>query len=408
MAGPRQQQTVTTLIPPGEAQRIFAPGMLAQEVRNFVVTEESTLRALRGPCPYEPGDRAAYTRNMPGLFHAGLDGGMADTLLLRSGPALYKHAGWKRGWNKIHEGISNDVRPLFPDQFVVINNRIIWTNGIDRAQVISGDGTVIPLGFQHAPSAPIGQGPQPPVYHKKLQRGENGEGYAMFGRIGTSSMGIAASEHLDIGSLSGLKSEFSSGLKYAGIVDRILGGRYYYYAQWEDLHGNLSPLSERSNGVRIYAARTYPNLGVNIDDVTMQLLARIGGDAPSHAVAMRLYRTPDTRHISTTPQLLARVAGTRKTLYPDNIPAGELGQEAGSTVPVPVFRTMCAYQGRLVIGNFPLGGARLALQLYFFCLEDVLRESISTAIRADCESFHSVMPLSPEKWTQHHPNGSKN
>ena len=73
----------------------------------------------------------------------------------------------------------------------------------------------------------------------------------------------------------------------------------------------------------------------------------------------------------------------------------------------PILVLICL-EKKLVIGNFPLGEARLALQLYFFCLEDVLRESITAAIRADCESFHSVMPLSPEKWTQHHPIGSKN
>ena len=357
MAGPLAQQTVRYLIPPGEAQRVYAPGSLAQEVRNFVVTDEHTLRAVRGPCPYETKDTSAYGVNMPGLFHAALDGGTADMLLLRSGPNMYRHAGWSRSWEQIHTGISDDERPAFPDQFVVIGNRIVWTNGVDRPQVVSADGSVHALGFQSVPPTPVADGPNPPAYTKKLLMGSNAEGYSAFGRIGTTSQGLAATEHLNIGGISGISAEFeaTSGkqTKYAGIVDRIVGAKYYYYLQWEDVHGNLSAPSSRSNGVRIYQARTFPNLGVNIEDITRQLLVRFGGEAPENAVAARIYRTPDVKNISAVPQLLARVPGTGQAIYPDNVPDSELGAPMKSYTTVPLFKVMTAYQGRLVVANSP-------------------------------------------------------
>ena len=353
MAGPLEQQTVKLRVPAGEAQRVYAPGALAQEVNNFVVTEEDTLRAVRGPVEYEhlPAGEV-YTTSMPGLFHAGLDGGVSDTLLLRSGDTLWRHAGWKRGWESLWSDLSDDARPKYPDQFVVVNNRIIWSNGIDRALVIAGDGSCHPLGFQHGPGAPVADGPTPPSLHDKLTKGANAEGYSFFGRIGTSSMGVSASAYNAAETAGTLSSEFSAGFKFSNVVDRLLGARYYYYLQWEDLYGNLSPLSEKSNGVEIYADRTYPSMGVDIHDITRQLLARIGGDAPDTAVAMRLYRTPDVNTVSTIPRLLTRIPGASKCLYPDNVPDAELGLDAKDYVPVPVFKVSASYQGRLVVANF--------------------------------------------------------
>ena len=254
MAGPTKQETVRLKIPPGEAQRVYAPGSLAYKVENFVVTEENTLRALRGPVEYEHVSSTAYSENMPGLFHAGLDGGTADTLILRSGSKMYRHAGWGRKWEEIASGLENDVRPTYPDQFVVVNNKIVWSNGSDRARVISGDGSVQYLGFQSSPPAPAGDGPTPPRNKDRLLKLGNGEGYTFLGRIGTSSVGTAAGVTETPTSAPG----FSSSIKYGNIVDRLMRSQYYYYAQWEDIHGNLSPLSGRSNSVTIYGERTFP------------------------------------------------------------------------------------------------------------------------------------------------------
>ena len=92
-------------------------------------------------------------------------------------------------------------------------------------------------------------------------------------------------------------------------------------------------------------------MATEIDDLTRQFLVRIAGDAPEHAVAFRLYRTPDVRHKSVFPQLLARVPGSKQFFYPDNRADSDLGPAAVETTAVPVFRVMCAHQGRLVIGN---------------------------------------------------------
>ena len=354
MAGPREQQQIIKKVPPGEAQRIYAPDSLAQEVRNLVVTEENTLRAVRRGCKYEARSTAAglMSKNTPGLFHAGLDGGMSDMLLVRSGENLYRHAGWYGQWEKMADGLSDDQRPSYPDQFVVINNMVVWSNGIDRSLVITGDGGVRPLGFQETPSAPLSLSPTRLDLHEKLSRSENARGYSVYGRIGTSSDSVAASSEVDYGATTGRSHEMRNDLKAQGIVDRMLSSKYYYYAQWEDSFGNLSPVSSKSNGATIFAERTYPNLGVTIDDITRQLAVKTSGDAPENAVAVRLYRTPDVKHVSAKPRYLSRIPGSTMIMYPDNVPDSELGAEAKDYVPVPIFKLAAAYQGRLVVANF--------------------------------------------------------
>ncbi len=367
MAGPRDQTQIITKVPPGEAQRIYAPGYLANKIKNYVVTEEQTLRAVRAGCKYEINEFAAnkMSKNTRGLFHAGLDNGMSDMLIVRSGSKLYRHAGWMRNWELLKKGFSNDDRPSYPDQFVVINNRIIWSNGRDRAQVITATGAVLPLGFQETPSAPDALGPTKVHVGNKLRRSPNQDGYSVYGRVGTSSDAIASSSMVNLKDTTTdvvTRSDVSDNVQYAGIVDRLMASRYYYYVQYEDSFGNLSPISAKSNGVRIFNERTYPNLGVFIEDIKRQLLVKTNSQAPENTVAVHIYRTPDVKRISAKPFRLARIPGTSPVLYPDNTPDAELGPEAKEYVPVPVFKIAAAYQGRLVIANFPgePGGLRVS------------------------------------------------
>ena len=127
MGGPAQQTPLSLVVPPGEAQVLYSPSALAYEVKNFEVTSEGTLKTVTGPCPYEVDRGGGYQAvgTPHGLFHAGLLGGVSDMLLLRAGTTLYRHAGWDRNWESLLTGLTDDDRPGYPDQFVVLNDNII-------------------------------------------------------------------------------------------------------------------------------------------------------------------------------------------------------------------------------------------------------------------------------------------
>ncbi len=129
MGGPAQQTSLDLVVPPGEAQVLYAPGVLAQKVQNFEVTQEGTIKSVIGPCPYEqpqspPGDpntipndeegpvvtaEATSFSGTPllpkgrpyGIYHDTLDGGLRDVLIARSGTRLYRHCGWKQAFEQI-------------------------------------------------------------------------------------------------------------------------------------------------------------------------------------------------------------------------------------------------------------------------------------------------------------------
>ena len=352
MAGPARQQTIKLIVPPGEAQVQYSATSLAFKVQNFETTPEGTLTTVIGPAIYEPerstvvesttvGDytqRFATTDVPHSIFHTVLSGGLSDTLIIRMGSRLYRHAGWNRGWEILADGFSSDDRSEFPDQFTVLNNQIIWTNGVDNARVIRANGQVSPLGFTEIPSAPWAEGPRSDS--QDFAGFSNRFGYYWPGRIGT------------VGDVLN------------GQTGAVLSGTWYYHVRLEDINGNLSAPSLASNPCSIrtmqasppsrdfFNGSNDPGYSAELDDLTKQFLVT-SPEAPDHCVAVHIYRTPDTKHASTIPRLLARVPNNRETFYPDNLADSDLGPEMGDGVPVPVFRVMCTHQGRLVIANTP-------------------------------------------------------
>jgi hypothetical protein len=350
MAGPTNQQTVRLIIPPGEAQAQYSATGLAQKVQNFEQTPEGTLKSVVGPCLYEPervgGQElvAALTTDNKehyGVFHCNPKGDTVDLLIVRAGDTLYKHEGSIRDFTALVGGLSTDDSPRFPDQFVFLNNLIIWTNGVDRARTISFEGQVTPLGFStnEIPASPEAYGPRNAPLTQKKNYYPNSHGYSWPGRIGTLG------DVLD------------------GQTGSVLGGSWYYHIQYEDLHGNLSALSLPSAPASISTAQSQPPIPIDndfdsyrgdsseIDDLLKQFLVETSGDGPAHCIATRIYRTPDTRHDSVEPRLLVRVPGRSGVMFPDNLADTDLGPAVSRTVPVPNFKVMCTHQGRLVIGN---------------------------------------------------------
>ena len=361
MAGPGQRAVSQVRIQSGQAQVQYAPTNLAYKIKNLELTPEGTLRSIRGSCPYEPdrgGDQYGVSSAKPldpafdlfsrvervadavtiyGIFHAGLLQGKAPTLVVRAGSELYLHAGWRRSWKRIYTGLTDDGRAGYPDMFTVVNNTIVWTNGIDPPLVISYDGMVVPLGFDKAPGPPEAAGPQQPSSIVKDY--PNQEGYTWPGRIGTIG------DYVDNND------------------GAVLAGRWKYAAAWEDVHGNISPLSGESVEIAIALQRANASVGkaaaagvdrsTLLDNLPRQFVVKGSGDAPAHAVATRLYRTPDGNRFPGTYRLVTRMAGTRNFVYADNIPDSRLGEPAKDYLPVPRFGVMTSHAGALVIAEGP-------------------------------------------------------
>lgn len=346
MPSPPQYALLEFEAPYGESTNTYAPANLARRVKNLERTPQGTLRSVRGPCPYEPdrgGGNFVFGR-IHGVFHAGLKGGKAPTLIVRAGTKLYRHAGWDRTFEELESGLSDDNTIRQVDQFVVMNDNIIWSNGIDRPRVITYQGAVFPLGFTETPGAPFPEGPTVTPSadsNEGVDRSTswpNDLGYSWPGNKGT---------------LGDVRNPTEGS---------VLGSAHYYYEQWQDQFGNLSPLSARSAAVLInpqssqetYTAQTTGNnalgmQGVLVDDLLRQFVVRMSGTAPNHVTGRRVYATPDTRNVGTTPGLLTVHEGVRPVVIPDRWADAELGPPPLDVVPVPTFHIMCAHNGRLIV-----------------------------------------------------------
>lgn len=364
MAGPTRQSTPTFIVPPGEAQVQYSASTLAYKVQNFELTSEGTIRSIVGPTPYEPlrgrvevtGGAVGDTVNSlgsdetaHGVYYANMLAGQVGMLVVRVGSRLYRHAGWSRGWEVIEVDLSTESRPLYPDQFTILNDKIIWTNGVDQARIIDFTGQSSLLGFTQVPSAPSALGPKPVNNNLKGEEGVYGNhyGYSWEGTIGTL------------------------GNVLDGESGAVLGGTWYYYAQLEDSFGNRSGLSAPSNGVTTETLQASPYTpasaldnvdgssgntsfivtGATIDSLTRQFLVEVGGSAPDHCTAIVIYRSQDTKHGDPTPRFLARLPGNRQSQLPDNTRDSSLGPTIERTVPTPIFKHLCTHQGRLVVAN---------------------------------------------------------
>ena len=399
MGGPTEQKTNTVFIPPGEGRQTFAPSPLAWLVENLDVGPEGILDSLVGPSilrikasifvtdtsvsadfegrninpgdatvgvipPSTSGSEAIYFGYKTGvpfsIFSTRLLSGSIGILLYRIGSRLYLFRGGADNADEVLiSGLTSSPESSMLDQYVVINDRIVYFNGVDRPKVITYDGNVTDLGFYRRASVPAVSCPSQPDYDDSANYYPNAMGYSWQGRIGTPG-----------DELSGQKAS-------------LLAGNWYYYFQYEDLHGNLSEFSLPSDPATIHTNQADPffsigtrrsagtsdkselvvdgvvksktnlPMGTEIDDLTRRFLIKAGGDLPQHAVATRIFRTPDTRHKDSTPRLLARVPGSRQFYFDDNHSDSDLGQEWKETISVPVFAVACAHQGRLVIGNLP-------------------------------------------------------
>ena len=304
MAGPAQQQPQSIVIPPGEGRQTYESTALAWKIQNLETTLDG-LNAGDVAAAGAPTTQYWNTGRPHSIFHAGLQSGSASILLYRFGSKLYRFLGSHGGSaapadEVILTGLSDPAVPLYPDQYVTMNGQVIWTNGVDRAQIITYDGTAGDLGYSKKPSAPQVFHPAKPSFEQSFLYFPNAWGYSWPGRIGTPG---------DI---------------LAGREGALLAGRWYYYVQYEDSYGNLSAFSARSEAVQLSSNQADPFSGAtDKKDVSNQEGSEIDD--------------------------LTR----RFLLFDDNYSDTELSDPWKPTVDVPIFRVACAHQGRLIIGNIP-------------------------------------------------------
>ena len=392
MGGPTEQTTSTVFIPPGEGHQTFAPSPLASVVENFNIGDDGVLESIVGPSILrinsqifttagsaslgvevpasvvpdadtlgaKDGKKFGFKSGTPqSIFSTRLINGTVSVLLYRVGTRLYMfRGGADKPDRAIITGLSLNPEGNAQDNYVVINDRIVFSNGIDQPKVITFDGSVFPLGFDRPAAPPNVMSPSQPEYDEAANYYPNAMGYSWQGRIGTP------------------------GDELAGQRASLLKGSWYYYFQYEDINGNLSEFSGPSEAVTIHTNQSDPffpigaskkkdseqqellvggqprsasNLptGVEIDDLTRRFLVRSPGDLPEHAVATRIFRTQDTVHKDSTPRFVARVPGSKQFTFDDNQADTDLGYEWEETVSVPVVQVSCAHQGRLIIGNNP-------------------------------------------------------
>ena len=386
MGGPAEQKVNTVFIPPGEGRQTFSPLPLAWHVENLEVGPEGILTSIVGPSILRV-KRETFTGSSPGsfetipyvveptssplfgfksgqahsVFSARLQNGGANLILYRVGSKLYNFNGSMDDADDILiRGLSSSPASKTLDQYIVINDRVVYFNGVDRPKVISYDGNVSPLGFSRRATTPSVASPGQPSYDDKVNYFPNSMGYSWQGNIGTPG-------------------DLLTGQKAA-----VLKGSWYYFLQYEDINGNLSEFSLPSEAATIHTNQADPLLpvaldkkefsdgtvdvidlliqgntttirsipsGTEIDDLTRRFLIDSCGDAPEHTVAVRVFRTRDTLHKDPTPRFVARVPGRKQFTYDDNNSDVGLGRTWQQTISVPVFRVACAHQGRLIIAN---------------------------------------------------------
>ena len=388
--------------------QLLAPIEVAGEIFNFRITAEDSLRSIRGPTPYLPvydGNlspsvsgrltTADYTRTH-GIFHALLQRGQRDVLLAHVGKELWVFEGWNKGWRalisptdnnaQIADALVDDSRARAPTQFVATPNGIIIIPQADtdpRPYFYAGE-VILPLGYAVAPGAPNITGPTSPAIHENL-RDSNTFGYSVrrntmnhsrrtsgtplfHGKFGTGR----------IGSISTVSDRDPDGTSRPVGAPFLLSGEWRGATQWIDYFGNLSPISQESQSVRLYRRsiafkskkKPYPG-----ETLQHQFIWTSIAQGPLGTIGRMLYRTKDNLNSGTT-QLFeipssafgrssrrsvelisaaqfATVPENASQAFPDNVPDSALISPAVDVVPVPKFRVAQVAMGRLFVGNTP-------------------------------------------------------
>ena len=392
--------------------KLISPIEMAGSIENFRMTLEGSLRSVRGPTPYLPKYRSAggaipsipgrkdvYDYGpMHGIFHAVLQNGQREILLVHVAEELWTFEGWNKGWRvllsatdseaQISVRLTDDVRPRAPTQFVATPNGVIIIPQADNdSRPYFYDGEVIlPLGYSHAPSAPAIIGPTSPAGHEN-DRDSNTQGLSIrrhtmnrsrrssaffHGKFGTGRIGT-------ISTIPDADRDTANERNYAIGCPYLLHGEWHGATQWIDYFGNLSPISQDSQSVRLYRRpigwKTTDKTPYPGETLQHEFVWASVESGPRGTIGRMLYRTKDTLN-SGTSQLFevpsaafgrsadrsvelsvsaqfATVPENGSRTFPDNVPDSALIAPARQIGPIPKFKIAEVALGRLFAGNTP-------------------------------------------------------
>lgn len=319
----------------GQGFALLGQNDQARLIENFVATRHGTLRTLHGPCTYEV--RGTTLTAASGVFHATLGDDSTRVLLCRDGTTMYMHI--SGDWVSIKTGLSHDTRSGYPDMWVVLNDRIIWSNGVSRALQIDGYGRVFELGFDITPAAPTAVGP----LTDQTDTANRYPNYAMSwpGQIGT------------IGEV------------LSGEIGTLMRAEYRHAIQLVHQNGDLSPLSPLSNVAVIQEIRANPYFTgatpaqasrAEVSDLLRQLWVSAGATKDNGDVkAVWLFRTKDILRYGNQLYFIAEIPGGSEIAHPDRLSDAYVGFPAEDMIEVPLIHAMCNHNGSLIIAN----GARV-------------------------------------------------
>jgi len=321
----------------GQGFALLSQDNLARLSENWVPTRYGTLTTLNGPCTYDPRAQTSFT-NVSGVFHATLLSGTVNLLLARVGSVMYMHIAGS--WVSIKTGLSNDTRPGYPDMWCVINDRVIWSNGIDDPLQIDAHGRVFSLGFSFQPAAPTVIGPQSDTT-----------------ATGTSVVPATYNNYYNswpgnIGSVAEVLS---------GEVGSLARSEHRYAVQLVHFNGDVGPLSPLSEPVVINEIRANPYYpGATPAQAAKSELSRLlrqffvstmANTSSGDVAGVNLFRTRDILRWGYGLYFVAFLPGVGVIGHPDSVSDAYLGFSPTEAVPVPPIHAMCNHNGRLVIAN---------------------------------------------------------
>ena len=369
---------------------MVGPDTTWELIENLIQTEEGGLRSIYGPMPLLPNSSGAIPSNGPldpdipvygpcySVFHARLQDGQRDILLMHVDTEIWEFRGHERGWHRLVSDTSSDSdlalelpEPLLsdaPTQWVATPTGIIIIPQRGRAMFYDGD-VILPLGYNQAPTPPVGHGPGnsastwAPDITNELYLGVNDTGYTMDalpnhppstmfpvwkqGRIGTVD---TPGNVTDLATDENLKAQ---------VMGYLLPGRWRVRVQFIDRWGNLSPMSGESNDIEF---KRQPSMGfeaaatpgvlqwVHADLVRKQVAWDGIQRGPTGTIGRILYRTKDLvnsgdpgfyllpRDSMASPNAFATLPDNLSSCYPDNIPDAWLFGESIDVMPFPPVR----------------------------------------------------------------------
>lgn len=367
---------------------LVAPDEVMAKIENMVPTEEGGLISVVAPISYWTGDHAFD--ELKGIFHCRLREGQREVFLVHEGNKIVEFAGWAAtaslAWSRELIGpngalgfLDADLPPDglldFPTQFVATGNGVVIIPSGSRAYFYDGE-CIAPLGFDRAPTPPVGLGPKSSSDRydgTAILCGVNDTGYVADALKGRFSAMTKVFRRGRIGTLQTtdvLENAVGAG-DALQTIGYLMPGAWRCRVQFVDRWGNLSPCSSPSNEITV---ERQPATGwttgapatadwLNVDCVLKQFAWDSIPRGPVGTVGRILYRTRDMRNSGDVgyyelPLNSQAVINAFATLpdnlcqfYPDNIPDSWLGSPPLEVDPVPVFRVACMAMGRLWIGN---------------------------------------------------------